>query len=96
MNASNTRRGIATYRLLAAILVLLASPLHPSSSAASQARTCAAQAHVSPVASATDDLWRKYYLPIQSALGSRQRMIQFGAVGMSIALFIIWYRQPRG
>jgi hypothetical protein len=32
--------------------------------------------------------------PIEHALGTRQAMLQFGAVGMALGLFIIWYRRP--
>jgi hypothetical protein len=42
------------------------------------------------------DRWHQFYHPIERGLASRQRMLQFGAVGMTLALFIIWYRQPRG
>jgi hypothetical protein len=33
--------------------------------------------------------WRKLYRPFENALGSRRRMVQFGVVGMCIALYIM-------
>jgi hypothetical protein len=38
--------------------------------------------------------WEQILNQFETALTSRQRMIQFGAVGMLLALFIIWYRKP--
>ena len=37
--------------------------------------------------------WQDAYGQLESFLGTRQRMLQFGAVGMGLALFIIWYRR---
>jgi hypothetical protein len=69
---------------------------------ASKAEWCApptgeaAAPHSCLVAATWSDRWHQFYHPVERALASRQRMLQFGAVGMMIALFIIWYRQPRG
>ncbi len=37
-----------------------------------------------------DSWWEMIYGPLESSLGSRQRMLQFGAVCMITALVIIW------
>jgi hypothetical protein len=37
--------------------------------------------------------WEKYYNAFESSLASRQGMLRFGAVGMLLALFVIWYRK---
>lgn len=37
--------------------------------------------------------WRKLYNPLETALSSRARMIQFGIIGMCIALYIIVWRK---
>jgi hypothetical protein len=38
--------------------------------------------------------WQGYYNAFESYLGTRQGMLQFGAVGMFVALSVIWYRRP--
>jgi hypothetical protein len=40
-----------------------------------------------------DGWWEEIYGPIENALSSRETMVQFGAVGVLIGLFIIWYRR---
>jgi hypothetical protein len=35
----------------------------------------------------------RFFSFIQSKLGSRARLVQFGAVGMFLGLFIIWWRK---
>jgi hypothetical protein len=37
--------------------------------------------------------WQETYGRLESFLNTRQRMLQFGAVAMGLALFIIWYRR---
>jgi len=37
--------------------------------------------------------WQKAYGQLSAALGSQQRMIQFSAVIVALALFIIWWRK---
>jgi hypothetical protein len=37
--------------------------------------------------------WDEVYGPIENALSRRETMVQFGAVGVLIGLFIIWYRR---
>jgi hypothetical protein len=37
--------------------------------------------------------WQQAYNQLETALGNRERMIQFGAVGMCLALLVIWYRK---
>jgi hypothetical protein len=37
--------------------------------------------------------WSQIFSPIRTILGSRARMIQFGAIGCCIALYIIWWRK---
>ena len=37
--------------------------------------------------------WEPYYNAFESSLASRQGMLRFGAVGMLVALFVIWYRK---
>lgn len=37
--------------------------------------------------------WSQIFSPIRSILGNRARMIQFGAIGCCIALYIIWWRK---
>jgi len=41
-----------------------------------------------------DGWWDDIYGPIENALSRRETMVQFGAVGVLIGLFIIWYRRP--
>jgi hypothetical protein len=38
--------------------------------------------------------WQYAYNQLETALNTRERMIQFGAVGACLALFVIWYRKP--
>jgi hypothetical protein len=38
--------------------------------------------------------WQPILSPIENSLTSRQAMLRFGAVGMLLGLFIIWYRRP--
>ena len=33
--------------------------------------------------------WRKLFNPVQAALGSRRRMVQFATIGMCIGLYIL-------
>lgn len=33
--------------------------------------------------------WRNLFLPVESALGNRRRMIQFATIGMCIGLYIL-------
>jgi hypothetical protein len=40
-----------------------------------------------------DGWWSEIYGPIETALSRRESMVQFGAVGVLIGLFIIWYRR---
>lgn len=35
-------------------------------------------------------LWHDF----EASLGSRPAMLRFGAIGMALGLFIIWYRRP--
>ena len=44
-------------------------------------------------ASFLDSLWTRVYGPLSNALGSQDRLIQFAAVGMVAALFLIWWRK---
>jgi hypothetical protein len=37
--------------------------------------------------------WSQFFSPIKTILGSRARMLQFGAIGCCIALYIIWWRK---
>jgi hypothetical protein len=37
--------------------------------------------------------WDKVYHAFETSVNSRQGMLQFGAVGMLVALYIIWYRR---
>ncbi|MFL5242741.1 MAG: hypothetical protein ACJ8FY_11590 [Gemmataceae bacterium] len=37
--------------------------------------------------------WNQIFSPIRSILGNRARMIQFGAIGCCLALYIIWWRK---
>ncbi len=48
--------------------------------------------HVLPPLAAS--WWDEIYGPIENALSSRETMVQFGAVGVLVGLFIIWYRRP--
>jgi hypothetical protein len=38
--------------------------------------------------------WDEFYGSVETALSRRESMVQFGAVGVLIGLFIIWYRRP--
>jgi hypothetical protein len=50
--------------------------------------------HVATVTALSAPLWwEKVYGSIESGLRNRQRMLQFGAVGMLLALAIIWWRK---
>jgi len=37
--------------------------------------------------------WRKLYAPVEGGLASKRRMLQFGVIGMCVALYIIWWRR---
>jgi hypothetical protein len=45
------------------------------------------------VAQSTKWTWRKLYAPLESGLASRRRMLQFGIIGMCLALYIIVWRK---
>jgi hypothetical protein len=81
-------------RFLVAVAMMLActcvTPLR-----AGQAKTTMAErptAHALPPLA--EGWWEEIYGPIENALSSRETMVQFGAVGVLIGLFIIWYRRP--
>ncbi len=52
-------------------------------------RVPATTATVSPVVLAEGWTWGKLYHYLESALGSRRHMLQFGVIGMCIALYIM-------
>src|SRR5262249_11351197 len=37
--------------------------------------------------------WAKVYSAMENGLSSRRRMVQFGALAMCLALYIIWWRR---
>jgi hypothetical protein len=67
---------------------------NPTSSQGTCPRCC--QASLAPAQTApllAGWWWEKYYNAFESSLASRQGMLRFGAVGMLLALFVIWYRK---
>ena len=92
MNASSVARsqGWPQWFLLAICFLPLADG--PVAAAPPPAATSHASTGISaPLASTWFD---KAYSQFVSFLGSKDRMLQFGAVGMALGLFIIWYRRP--
>jgi hypothetical protein len=83
-------------RSLALVLLLCTSPVHAAAPIAPNTEPLCSSTAVAPqvAMAAMSDWWHEIYGPIEKALGSRQGMLQFGAVGMVLALFIIWYRKP--
>jgi hypothetical protein len=82
---TSVRAGLSIRR---AVLVLLAL-LVCNSPAPAQTPAMAAAART-PVAAWT---WSKVFKTVTRGLGTQQGMIQFGAVGMFIALSILWWRK---
>ena len=79
-------------RCLAAValgFIVCVSPLRAGEPKAASVGTPSFQA-LPPLA----DWWEEIYGPIENALSRRETMVQFGAVGVLIGLFIIWYRRP--
>jgi len=83
-------------RLLATAFCLLVLSTRPAAAsdpgvpAATQPLPQTAPAVTLPLA---DSWWQKVYGPLSAALGTRERMIQFSLVIVSVALFIIWWRK---
>jgi hypothetical protein len=50
--------------------------------------------HVAALALPAITWWDELFGSLVTALSSQQRMLQFCAIGMAIALFVIWYRRP--
>ncbi|HEV3237077.1 MAG TPA: hypothetical protein VGZ25_08820 [Gemmataceae bacterium] len=98
---SSQRRRIASLAILAALGSLTISSLHASERTASDVSMsqCADQNNFASVASRQPALiadgwtWGQAFSPVKSALASRARMLQFGAIGCCIALYIIWWRK---
>ncbi len=77
-------------RLLAACLFLLLLSAAPASAGVKPAAHPAGVPTVAiPVGNAW---WRALYDPVESALGSQRRMIQFCAVGVCLGLYILMKR----
>jgi hypothetical protein len=79
-------------------VVVLATERQIADSPASSQVACRRSCQASVASAQTAPLlaggwWEKYYNAFESSLASRQGMLRFGAVGMLLALFVIWYRK---
>jgi hypothetical protein len=72
---------------------ILAGACVPPLSAANVRASSPAHLTIRAVAPLADGWWDEIYGPIENALSRRETMVQFGAVGVLIGLFIIWYRR---
>jgi hypothetical protein len=86
----------AGWLVLAVIALATARQIadNPASSQGACPRCCqasVASAQTAPLLAG--GWWEKYYNAFESSLASRQGMLRFGAVGMLLALFVIWYRK---
>lgn len=100
------RRGLRLPALFALLVALMGTPDLRSGAPSAPSRctgasgdsAAAAPLGLAAPASAGPALlaaawWQKLYAPIETGLANRQRMIQFGALGMLLALAIIWWRR---
>jgi hypothetical protein len=96
ISRSGSRSRWAGWLLLAVIALATTRQIadNPVSSQGACPRCCqasVASAQTTPLLAGW--WWEKYYNAFESSLASRQGMLRFGAVGMLLALFVIWYRK---
>jgi hypothetical protein len=81
------------------LLLLLSAPalsIAPASAQAAPpitASTAVTTISSPPLAAWYDNLWDKMWTKIYSSLNNRTGMIQWGLLGMLLALWIIWWRK---
>jgi hypothetical protein len=89
MQVSSIRRCMAA---CAIICILTGAPVAPVT-AQTVGRTVAVPSTIRVPLPLAEGWWDEFYGSVETALSRRETMVQFGAVGVLIGLFIIWYRR---
>jgi hypothetical protein len=90
MQFHNMRRSLVAIAMVLALTPTSVAQLHAEEHKA----TLAVRPSICLLPPLAESWWDEIYGPIETTLSRREAMVQFGAVGVIIGLFIIWYRRP--